>query len=178
MSKNNINRIVQEELARGKDREQLFKELCSKAQSGEEKKIAFAIASVPIDEYRRDFNKTNILLAILLTVCAVLIMLTELPPGPGEGTLFPVMRTLLPFVFIYFVYKFYGGIYRFISLWTLLELLQSAVLTAAEPVTNLVLFKLLVLFSTMAISWYIARKVFPHLSVFGPRRDGQGNFLI
>lgn len=174
----NINKTVNEELARGKDRTKLFKELCAKASAGQEKKIAFAIASVPIEQYRKDFTATNIALSILLALSGIFAILTELPVPEGENIILSFTKVLLPFLFCYFSYKFYGGIYRFVAIWALLDLLKTSVLTIATPPTNLILFKILLLFTIMAMSWYIARKVFPHLGIFTAKRDAQGNFLI
>lgn len=178
MNFNNINKTVNEELTRGKDRTALFQELCDKASAGQDKKIAFAIASVPIEQYRKDFTLTNIALCLLLVLNGVFAIFTELPVPAGENLILSFAKVLLPFFFCYFAYKFYGGIYRFTAIWALLELLETSVMTIATPPTNLILFKILVLFTTMAMSWYVARKVFPHLGVFSAKRDAQGNFLI
>lgn len=178
MNFNNINKTVNEELARGKDRTQLFQDLCAKASAGQEKKIAFAIACVPIEQFRKDFTLTNMALSILLALCGFLALFTELPVPDGENLVLSIAKVLLPFFFCYFTYKFYGGIYRFAAIWALLELLETSVMTVAAPPTTLILFKILVLFTTMAMSWYVARKVFPHLGIFGVKRDAEGNFLI
>lgn len=178
MNFNNINKTVSEELAKGRDRTKLFQELCDKASAGQEKKIAFAIASVPIEQYRKDFTATNIALCLLLILSGILALFTELPVPEGENLTLAIAKIFLPFFFCYFAYKFYGGIYRFAAIWALLELLETSVMTMASPPTTLILFKILTLFTTMAMSWYIARKVFPHLGIFSAKRDAQGNFLI
>ncbi|MGL1932648.1 MAG: hypothetical protein OCC45_12960 [Desulfotalea sp.] len=174
----NLNKSIREELSKGRTREELFAEGCSQASTGQEKKIAFAIACVPEEEYRRDFAKTNLILTILLVLDGIFCILTEFPLAPENSLIFSLVKVASPFVFCFFTYKFYGAAYRFIAIWSLLDLLSTSVLTIAKTPDNFVLFKILIVFTVMALSWYIARKVFPHMGVLGVKKDANGTFLI
>lgn len=170
-----ITERVTAELVQGQSRRDIFNLLVSKdpAAAG---KIAYCIASVPEEALRRKYLKQNALLCVLLVLCAVLNMESGLPINPGEPTIFLVLTTTVPIVFSYFVYRFHGGVYRITALWFIVELLEIVLLTGASD--GVAVLRLFTLFFIVALSFYLARKVFPHLGLLGPKKDGTGHYQL
>jgi hypothetical protein len=112
----------------------------------------------------------------MLLAYSLLTLLSQLPIERDAPTLFIVIETLLPLVFLYFVYRFHGGMYRLAGIWSLFDLLEALLLTGApDGVASL---RLLVIFFVVVLSFVIARKVFPNLGFVGPKKDSSGHFML
>jgi len=170
-----ISNEIIAELESGLSREKIFQNHVASNPSGAAK-YAYCIASIPSSVCRKQYLVSNGLLTILLVLYAVLTVLAELPIDMAKPTLFIVMKTLLPLIFTYFVFRFHGGIYRLLVLWCSYDLLESVMLNGVATITDSI--RLLVLFVIIVLSVTIARKVFPHLKLLGPKRDTNGNYLL
>lgn len=170
-----ISNEIIAELDSGLSREQIFKKRIDSNPSGAAK-YAYCIASIPTPELRKQYLIINGLLTILLVFYAVATVLAELPINMNEPTLFILLKTLLPLVFAYFVFRFHGGIYRLAGLWCSYDLLESVLLTGVATITDAV--RLLILFFVIVLTFYIARKVFKHLKVLGSKQDADGNYFL
>jgi hypothetical protein len=170
-----ISEKVMAALEQGRSRADIFKSLVASMPS-ETGKIAYCIASVPQAEMRKKYLFFNALLCVLLVVYSLLNAMSELPVEPGEPTLFIALTSLIPLVFSYFVFRFHGGVYRIAGIWFLIDLIEKILLTGAPD--GLAALILLVLFAIATLSFLIARKVFPHLAILGPKKDSDGNYLF
>ena len=170
-----ISEQVMAALEQGRTKGEIFKELVSSAPT-EAGKIAYCIASVPQREVRKKYLNFNAVLCVLLVVYSLLNAMSELPVEPGEPTLFIVLTSLIPLVFSYFVFRFHGGVYRLAGIWFLIDLIEKILLTGAPDGLSALI--LLVLFAIVALSFLIARKVFPNLGLLGPKKDENGNYLL
>ena len=171
----NLNNRIQIELANGKSREDIFREL-SQASPSESGKFAYCINSIPTEELRKKYLIVNALLIISLAGYSVLTLLSEYPINFNEPTLFIFVKILVPLVFSYFAFHFHGGLYRFIALWCAIDLLEAIALSGFESFFDL--FRIMTLFICMFLSWFIGRKVFANLTFLGTRKDQSGNYLI
>ncbi len=171
----NISNEIIAEMESESSREKIFQKHIQSNPS-ETAKYAYCIASIPTSELRKQYLIINGLLTILLVLYAGLTVLTELPINLNEPTLFLLIKTVLPLIFSYFVFRFHGGIYRLAGLWCSYDLLESILLNGAATITDGI--RLLILFSVIVLAFFIARKVFPHLKLIGPKRDSNGNYLL
>lgn len=177
MGMRDLHNNITAELSSGKERKEIFEELCKKVP-GNEARIAYAIGSVPIEQKRRKFLKFNATLTLLLVLNGIFCILSELPIDFQEPTLFIALKTILPLIFCYFTFRFYGAVYRFIGLWSFLDLVETVLLSVSTSANIFLPFKLLIVFLVMALSWFIAKEVFPNLGFFGPKKDSNGNYLV
>ncbi len=113
---------------------------------------------------------------VLLVAYAALTVLAALPIDLSKPTIFLLLRTLVPIIFAYFIFHFHGGVYRLITIWCLFDLAEDILLTGAP--TPAAALRLLVLFFVIVLAFFIGRKVFPNLKVFGPKQDADGNYLL
>jgi hypothetical protein len=175
MGMREISNRVTAELEKGRSRGEIYQALWSSspADSG---KIACCIASVPAGDLRQSYIKYNALLCLLLAIYPILTIVSALPIDFSQPTIFLLIRTLLPFIFAYIVFRFHGGVFRLVTIWFLIELLETLLLTGA-PDTAAIL-KLFALFFIVILSLTISRKVFPNLGVLGPKKDLSGNYLL
>ena len=175
MNIRDISDQVLAEFERGKSREEVFQALQSKhpEQLG---KIAYCIASTPDRQLRASYLKHNALLCLLLIAYAVLTLTVELPIEFDQPTIFILLKVSIPLIFLYFVYRFHGGVYRIAGIWALLDLLETLLLTGAPDGISAV--RLMVVFFVVVLSFLLARKVFPNLRILGPKRDSSGNYLL
>lgn len=170
-----ISEQVMAALEQGRSKQEIFNSLVSSAPA-EAGKIAFCIASVPQTEMRKKYLFANALLCILLVCYSILNAMSELPVEPDEPTLFIVLTSLVPLIFAYFVFRFHGGVYRLTGIWFLIDLLENVLLKGApDGLSTLIL---LVVFAIVALSFLIARKVFPNLGILGPKKDSNGKYLL
>ncbi len=170
-----ISNEIIAEMEGGLNREEIFQKHVESNPSGAAK-YAYCIASIPTSVLRKQYMIINGLLTILLVLYAVITVLAELPINMDEPTLFILIKTLLPLVFSYFVFRFHGGIYRLAGLWCSYDLLESILLSGVATITDVI--RLFVLFFVIVLTFTIARKVFPHLKVLGPKRDSNGNYFL
>jgi len=170
-----ITNAISADLESGLSREEIFKRYV-RAAPAQAAKYAYCIASIPSAVLRKKYLKINGLLLVLLVAYAALTVLAELPIDLTKPTIFILLRTLVPIIFAYFVFHFHGGVYRLITLWCLFDLAEDILLTGAPTLTAAL--KLLALFLIIVISWFISRKVFPNLKIFGPKQDGDGRYLL
>ncbi len=170
-----ITNVISADLESGLSREEIFKKYV-RAAPAEAAKYAYCIASIPSAALRKKYLKINGLLLVLLVSYAALTVLAALPVDVTKPTIFLLLRTLVPIIFAYFVFHFHGGVYRIITLWCLFDLVEDLLLTGAPTLTSAL--KLLVLFFIIIISWFISRKVFPNLKIFGTKQDGNGRYLL
>lgn len=170
-----ISEQVMAALEQGRSRTDILKSLAVSMPS-EAGKIAYCIASVPRNEMRKKYVFLNAVLCVLLVGYSLLNAMSELPVEPGEPTLFIVLTSIIPLVFSYFIFRFHGGVYRLAGIWFLIDLLENVLLKGAPD--GLAALILLVLFVIVALSFLIARKVFPNLGILGPKRDSNGNYLL
>ncbi len=170
-----ITNAISADLESGLSREEIFKKYV-RAAPAEATKYAYCIASIPSATLRKKYLKINSLLLVFLVAYAALTVLAALPIDVTKPTIFLLLRTLVPIIFAYFVFHFHGGVYRIITLWCLFDLTEDLLLTGAPTLTAAL--KLLTLFFIIVISWFISRKVFPNLKIFGPKQDGDGRYLL
>lgn len=170
-----VTNTITAELEAGSTREKIFTRL-SKDHPEDASKYAYCIASIPTKKLRKKYLKLNALLALLFVAYTLLIILAELPIDLNKPTIFILIKSLLPLVFAYFTFHFHGGAYRLMGIWCCYDLLENLLLTGFQ--TPVAAVKLLVLFSVIVLSFFIARKVFPHLGILGPRKDPSGEYLL
>ncbi len=159
----------------GSSREEIFEKLVKSNPSGAAK-YAYCIASIPTAVLRKQYLTINALLMILLVLYAATTILAELPINMNEPTIFILIKTLLPLIFSYFVFRFHGGIYRLTGLWCLYDLMESILLNGVVTIADAI--KIIIVFFIIVLTFYIARKVFPNLKVLGPKRDASGNYFL
>jgi len=170
-----ISEQVMAALEQGRSRAEIFKSLAT-SMPAETGKIAYCIASVPQKEMRKKYLFFNATLCVLLVVYSLLNAMSELPVAPGEPTLFIVLTSLIPLVFSYFVFRFHGGVYRLAGIWFLIDLVEKILLTGApDGVAALII---ILLFAIVALSFLIAKKVFPNLGILGPKKDTDSNYML
>ena len=170
-----ITNAISADLESGLSREDIFKKYV-RAAPAEAAKYAYCIASIPKDALRKKYLKLNSLLLVLLVAYAALTVLAALPVDLTKPTIFLLLRTLVPIIFAYFIFHFHGGVYRLITIWCLFDLAEDILLTGAP--TPAAALRLLVLFFVIVLAFFIGRKVFPNLKVFGPKQDADGNYLL
>ncbi len=170
-----ISDRVLAELQDGKSRTEIFQNL-RKTQPQDTGKIAYCIASIPEDPLRERLLKHNALLCLLLIAYSVLTLLVELPIEPDQPTLFILIKTILPLLFLYFVFRFHGGIYRLAAIWSLIDLLEAVLLTGAPNGTAAL--RVVVIFLVVVLAFHIGRNGFPNLGILGPKKDASGNYLL
>ena len=170
------NRITAE-IVGGKQPTELFQELSAQSP-GNEAKIAYAIGCVPAEEKRKKYLKINGVLTLLLVLNSIFCLLAELPINLDEPTLFIALKTVLPLIFCYFTFRFFGAAYRFIAIWSLIDFLETAILSLATPPNPFVAYKMLIVFLVMTLCWYIAIKVFPNIGVMGPKKGPDGKYIL
>ena len=175
MGLRNISNEIIAEIESGLSREEIFQKHVKSNPSGA-LKYAYCIASIPTPALRKQYLTTNGLLSILLVIYAVITVLAELPININEPTIFILIKTVLPLIFSYFVFRFHGGIYRLIGLWCLYDLLENILLTGVATIADAL--RLLILFFVIVLTFYIARKVFPNLKVLGVKKDSSGNYFL
>jgi len=175
MGLRNISNEIIAEIESGLSREEIFQKHVKSNPSGA-LKYAYCIASIPTPALRKQYLTTNGLLSILLVIYAVITVLAELPININEPTIFILIKTVLPLIFSYFVFRFHGGIYRLIGLWCLYDLLENILLTGVATIADAL--RLLILFFVIVLTFYIAKKVFPSLKVLGVKKDSSGNYFL
>lgn len=176
MGMRELHNTITAELESGKQRGFLYKELSEKKPE-HSARIAYVIGCVAPADKRQKHLKINAVLTLLLVLNAVFCVLAELPINLQDPTLFIVLKTVVPLVFCYFVFRFLGAVYRFIGLWSLIDFLET-ILTSPATDNTFVAFKMIIVFLVMTISWYIARKVFPNLGFIGPKKDESGHYIL
>lgn len=177
MSFNYLNKTIREDLLKGRSREDIFAERCEYTPPRQHKRLAFAIASIPEEEQRNEFAKTNLMLTIFLVLNGFLCALTVFPLLEQNSFIFSIVQVICPFSFCFFTLRFYGGVYKLIAIWTLLDLISSSLAVAIAP-EPLGLAKVLVLLIVVVLSWHIARKVFPNLGLLGVKKNSDGSFKL
>ncbi|MFW2366912.1 MAG: hypothetical protein ACN4GW_10875 [Desulforhopalus sp.] len=170
-----LNGLIQGELAGGKSREDIFQELSGKSPT-DVAKFAYCIASIPRKSLRAKYLKVNGVLFLLLLILAALSLLSELPIDMQQSTLFIAISIVVPLVFSYFIYQFYGAVYRLLGIWCLIDLVESLLLLQFTTAIDLV--KLFVLVAVTILSFLIAVKVFPNMKLLGPKLGPDGNYLL
>ncbi len=175
MGLRNISNEIIAEMESGLSREEIFQKHV-KSNPSEAMKYAYCIASIPTPTLRKQYLVTNGLLSILLVCYAAITVLAELPIDINEPTIFILIKTLLPLIFSYFVFRFHGAIYRLIGLWCLYDLLENILLNGIASIPDAL--RLLILFFVIVLTFTIARKVFPNLKVLGVKRDTNGNYSL
>ena len=171
----NISNEIIAEMESGMGREEIFQKHV-KINPSEAAKYAYCIASIPTSMLRKQYLIINGLLTTLLVVYAVITVLAELPIDMNEPTIFILIKATLPLIFSYFVFRFHGGIYRLAGLWCSYDLLESMLLNGVVTIPDAI--RLIILFFVIVLTFYIARKVFPHLKLVGPKRDSNGNYFL
>ncbi len=170
-----ITNTITAKLENGLTRKEIFAQYIQTAPA-EAAKYAYCIASIPRAVLRKKYLKLNSLLLVLLVAYATLTVLAALPIDPAKPTIFLLLRTLVPLIFAYFVFHFHGGVYRLITLWCLFDLVEDLLLTGAPTLTAAL--KLTVLFFVIILAFFIGKKVFPNLKVFGPKQDNNGRYYL
>lgn len=170
-----ISNTVLAELENGQSRKHILQHLVTSSPK-DVAKIAYCIASTPRSNLRQKYLKHNAILCVLLVLYSVLTVLTAMPIDLSQPTIFLLITTVLPLIFSYFIFRFHGGTYRLIGCWYLLDLLETILLTGVPD--GLAALKLMSLFFVITLSFYIARKVFSHLQLIGPKKDTDGNYLL
>lgn len=170
-----LSGLIQSELADGKSREDVFQELSGKAPK-DVAKFAYCIASIPRASLREKYIKINGILFILLLLLAILSLVSEFPIDMQQSTIFIAISVGVPLVFSYFIYHFYGAVYRLLGIWCLIDLVESLLLL--QFTTAIDLARLFVLTATTILTFLIAAKVFPNMKIFGPKLDSEGNYLL
>lgn len=170
-----LSTLIQGELAGGKSREDIFQELSDKSPK-DVAKFAYCIASIPRTSLRAKYLKINGVLFILLLLLALLSLVSEFPIDTQQSTLFIAISIGVPLVFSYFIYHFYGAVYRLLGIWCLIDLVESLVLL--QFTTAIDLAKLFVLAATTILTFLIAARVFPNMKIFGPKLGPDGNYLL
>lgn len=163
------------QIVQGTSRRDIFAGMIA-ANPADAGKIAYCIASIPEDSLRAKYLRHNALLCLLLIVYSVLTIITGLPIPQGEPTIFLVLTSSVPLIFCYFIFRFHGGIYRLMGIWFLVDLFETVLLTGTPD--GLSALKLLTLFFIVTLSFLIGRKVFPHLGILGPKKDGSGHYQL
>jgi hypothetical protein len=170
-----INNTIQAKLANGESRVDIFHEL-SQASPSESGKFAYCINSIPTDELRKKYLPVNALLIIILAGYSILTVLSAYPINLKEPTLFIVIKILVPLILGYFAFLFHGGLYRIIAIWCAIDLFEAIMLSGFGSLLDL--SRIMILFACVFLSWHIAIKVFPHLTLLGPRKDPSGHYVI
>ena len=170
-----IYRQVEKELGQGMSRLEVLEKHSSGSPS-DTPKIAFMLASIPHSALRQKYLKLNGILFLLLLCLPVFTVMSEWPIDFRQPTLFIALKSLIPLILAYFVFYFYGGVYRLIGLWCLIDLLESLLLLNFTTAAGLA--KTVLLFLLVVISFILARKVFPHLKILGPRQDSDGRYML
>ncbi len=170
-----ISNEIIAELEMGLSREKIFQKYGTANPSGAAK-YAYCIASIPSSALRKQYLMMNGLLTTLLVLYAAITVFAEMPIDLNKPTIFLLIKTVLPLVFSYFVFRFHGGIYRLTGLWCSYDLLESMLLNGVATIPDAI--RLFILFIIIVLTFYIARKVFPHLKLLGPKRDSDGNYFL
>ena len=170
-----INKKIEKDLALGRSREEIFKELSRKSPS-ESAKFAYCLASIPHSGLRHKYLKHNGVLFLLLLALAGLSLASEWPIDFRQPTLFLVIKIFVPVVFSYFVFRFHGGVYRLLGIWCLIDLTESLFLL--NFTTGASLSKVVFLVITIGLAFFLARKVFPNLGILGPQQDTHGRYIL
>ncbi len=171
----NINNKIAAALATGKPRLELYEEL-AQADPEQSGKYAYCINSIPTAELRKKYLLLNGFLIVSLVGYSILTLISELPIDFNKPTLFIFVKIMVPLVFGYFAFHFHGGLYRLMTLWCAIDLLETIVLIQSGSLTDV--YRVALLIICMVVSWVIARNVFPNLALLGPRKNKSGQYLI
>ncbi len=171
---NNKQRIFVK-LAEGKSREDIFNEF-SEGSPDEQSKIASAIASIPTAELRKKYHLPNLLLFCLLVSYSFLALTAAFPVQGGMDYFILVLKAAIPIFFSYYIYYFHGGLYRFLALWGVIELVE---VLFRQPTFNIFTYsKALVLLLILFITALICFKVFPHFGFLNPKQNANGKYYL
>lgn len=170
-----LHKHIANELACGKSRSALFTTLSSSAPS-EALKFAYCIASVPQESLRKKYLFANGGLVLCLLGYGLSTLLAELPIDFQQPTIFIGLKIIIPFIFSYFIFIFHGGIYRLLLLWLGLDLVETLIF--AKYTTAFGLARLLFLVVTLLLCAIIAKKVFPHMGIVGPKKGKDNAYLL
>ncbi len=170
----NKSRIFNE-LAEGRTRDEIFSEFSEESpdQSG---KIAYAIASIPSQNLRKKYLLFNHFLFSLL-ICYAFLSFTAAYPIKGSMEMFIlILKICIPSFFSYYIFHFHGGLYRFLGLWCIIEIIE---VVFKEQVHTLFSYsKMAVLGLILLVTIVICLKVFPHFGFLSPRQDSEGNYRL
>lgn len=171
----NLYNRIQHELLQGISRSEIFDKYSAGAPA-KTVQIAYVLASIPTAGLRQKYLRLNALLFLLLLCLPVFTVLAEWPIDFSQSTLFIAIKTLVPLLLAYFVFQFHGGIYRVLGIWCTIDLLESILLQSFT--TGAGLARVVLLFAIVLISFFLAKKVFPHLKILGPKQDENGRYLF
>lgn len=170
-----ITESVMAHLENGRTRKEIYASLVE-GNPKEAGKIAYCVTSVPDPGLRKKYLYHNALLCLFLVTYSALSLIDGLPIGPEEPTIFLALATLVPLIFAYFVFHFFGGVYRLAGIWFLIDLFETILLRGAPD--GIAVLRLLTLFFIVVLSFLLARKIFPLLGLWGPKKDVSGNYLF
>lgn len=170
-----LHNEVKEQVAQGVAKEDILQKLVKKKDE-HPGKFAYVIASVAAPPIAEKNLAVNVLLLFFLLCSAVLTFWTALPIDPDASTFFLFMKILFPLMFLYYVFAFFGGIYRIMGWWFCIDLLEA--LTQFQQDGLAVSLRVIVLFLLVVLSFYQGRSLFPHMGLLRPGKNERGDFLL
>lgn len=170
-----LRKKIDAKLQQGTARQTVFQELAGE-DSSQAMKYAFAIATIPKKPIAEKFLMANTVLLFALLCLPVLTFISALPIDLSSPTIFLVIQLVVPLVCLYFVFEYHGAIYRIAGLWFLVDFTEAILKFQQDSLVES--FRILCLFVIVTLSFYMARKLFPHLKVLGIRKGVDGNYQL
>lgn len=178
-----IQRIIQEKIQANIPRKEILNELSE--QYYDKNMISLMIAST-VDPYLKVKYKSwnNILMGLLvLSIISKIIdgvllfsTYTSLMSSLTALTIsFSIIIPLLFAVLIVEVSKFRGNIYNFVGGLAIAGIFQS--ISNIQELELYALISIVLCLIISVLSFYLKRKLFPHFSFFGLKKDKEGNVL-
>lgn len=174
LSTKQIKAEIETLLAAGHSRKSVYERL--KGRGLNNAKLAYQIASTP-DAMLCALHdtKTNVLIWIVIiqTVLALLGMLVAVEPDE-----FIWVAAYVVGINALFIWGFYVQRLLAYSVFILL----NAIFLPRDLITSLIAqdyvgaAATMVAVATAAYAWYVRRKLFPHIALFGPKKDKQGDY--
>ena len=170
-----VRKAINKKLAVGVSRDEIFQQLMGK-DSSQAVKHAYAIATIPKAPIPEKCLIANLLLLVALLCCSALTVVVALPVDFSKPTIFLLLQVVVPLVFMYFVFHYHGAIYRISVIWFVVDFLEALVQFRQDSLADS--FRILCIFIVIAMSIYLARKLFPHVGLLGPKKDGAGHYQL
>lgn len=168
-------KIINKQLADGVSREEVFQQLM-RTDSSQAAKHAYAIATIPKTPIPERCLIANVVLLFALLFCSVLTVVMAFPIDLSKPTIFLLLQVVIPLVFMYFVFHYHGAIYRVSVIWFVVDFLEALAQFRQDSLVDS--FRILCLFIILVMSVYLARKLFPHLGLLGPKKDTAGHYQL
>lgn len=182
MTKRSINpkevqKIIQEKILANIPRQEILNELSE--QYYDKNSISMMIASTVDPQLKKKYKSLNNILLVIL----VFIIISKIIEG--IVLMSSLTSFMIPFAFviptlllllIFQISKFIGTIYSFVGLMAIAGIFQS--ISYFPEVGFFVIINIVLCLIVSILSFYLKKKLFPNLGLWGLKKDKEGNITL